>query len=257
MIRTVAGCVMLVFGCWALADGQPVIVVPHQTEATSPKPADPDADLDAERRELRKRLDELLKRLDAKAKAPEPKKTPTVTVTVEPIRIPAERPTVEPIPVPPKVVEPKVVEPTTEPEVKPKIAEPTISDPKADLPSPVPPKVVEPKAAEPVDADPLASGQRLYKAGDFDGALKAFQSVDVTQAGGDKMFVRYMTGCCLRRAGKLSEAAEAYREVAAAGDDEFLAECAQWQLGSIKWREDTEKQLDRLQQLREAGAERK
>ncbi len=223
MMRTVAGCVMLGFGCWALAEGPPVIIVPKTAQPPAELPPavrvkadpapkatpDPDAAVDAERKELRKRLDELLKRLEVKAKAPAP--------------------------------EPKKVVPKVEP----------IPEPKLELPT-VPPKVVEPKAID-IGGDPLAAGQRLYKAGDVDGALTAFQLVDPATAGGNKPFVRYMTACCLRRAGKLSEAAEIYREVAAADDDAFMAECAQWQLGSIKWREDAEVQLEKLRGRREAA----
>lgn len=218
MMRTVAGCVMLGFGCWALAEGPPVIIVPKTAQPPAELPpavkvkADPapkatpdsDAAVDAERKELRTRLDELLKRLEVKAKVPAP--------------------------------EPKKVIPKVEPKAEPKLELPPVS-----------PKVVE------IGGDPLAAGQRLDKAGDVDGALKAFQLVDPATAGGAKPFVRYMTACCLRRAGKLSEAAEIYREVAAADDDEFMAECAQWQLGSIKWREDAEVQLEKLRQRREAA----
>ena len=50
----------------------------------------------------------------------------------------------------------------------------------------------------------------------------------------DRAFVQYMTASCLRQLGKRSEAAVLYRDVADAKDDEFLAECAVWQLTSVQ-----------------------
>lgn len=102
--------------------------------------------------------------------------------------------------------------------------------------------------------DALLLAQNLYRTGDFDAALRAFKLIDLTQyTREDRAFIMYMTACCLRRTNKLSEAAAMYREIIDAKDDEFVTECALWQLGSIRWREDLEKQLGQLKQRRESA----
>ena len=103
--------------------------------------------------------------------------------------------------------------------------------------------------------DPVARAVTLYRAEQYDAAFQAFKIVDLSGLGReDRAFVQYMTGCCLRRVDKLSEAAAVFREVTDARDDEFLTECALWQLSSIRWRQDLEKQLVEMRQRREAAA---
>ena len=43
-----------------------------------------------------------------------------------------------------------------------------------------------------------------------------------------------MIACCLRNLGKLDEAATLYREVANTQDNDMLADCARWQLSSLR-----------------------
>ena len=62
----------------------------------------------------------------------------------------------------------------------------------------------------------------------------------------DRAFVRYMLACSLRRLGKTSEAEVIYREVANSPDDEFLANCAIWQLSLIRSEQELQLQLEQL-----------
>ena len=60
-------------------------------------------------------------------------------------------------------------------------------------------------------------------------------------------------GCiegCLRKLGKLEEAAAMYREVADVREDDFLTECALWHLSALGWRREVEKQLAEIRKAR-------
>ena len=61
-----------------------------------------------------------------------------------------------------------------------------------------------------------------------------------------------MSACCLRKLGRLDEAAALYREGANAREDEVLTDCALWHLSAISWRRDMEKQLETLRERRQA-----
>jgi uncharacterized cysteine cluster protein YcgN (CxxCxxCC family) len=62
--------------------------------------------------------------------------------------------------------------------------------------------------------------------------------------------VQYLTACCLHKLGKTDEAVTLFREVANAKGDPEVAECAQWQLGAIRWRHDMELEIEQLRQER-------
>ncbi|WP_020475423.1 tol-pal system YbgF family protein [Zavarzinella formosa] len=234
MIRTFASVVVLMVGCCVLAQG-PEIPAPTITKgpAVLPIPIDEkntldklktartelktereataktlepeDTSADTERREMRKKLEELIKRLDTR---------PRTSLRDSQ---PAPRPGMSP----------------TDPKSPPFPAETSVS----------------------AATDALLLAQNLYKSGDYPASLRAFKLIDLTlYAREDKAFIQYMTGCCLRRTGKLSEAAVIFRDVADTKDDEFVTECALWQLGTLRWREDMEKQLAQLKQRREAMA---
>ena len=118
--------------------------------------------------------------------------------------------------------------------------------------TPAPPpraKVDLPDGLKPIDAVRLA--QNYYRAEEIDAALKAFRLIDVTALSReDRAFVQYMSACCLRRLGKLPEAAVLYREVADAKEDEFLTECAVWQLQTLRSTQELEAQLEQLRARR-------
>ena len=62
--------------------------------------------------------------------------------------------------------------------------------------------------------DPVARAVTLYRAEQYDAAYQAFKIIDLGGLGReDRAFVQYMTGCCLRRVDKLSEAAAVFRDV--------------------------------------------
>jgi tetratricopeptide (TPR) repeat protein len=101
--------------------------------------------------------------------------------------------------------------------------------------------------------DALSLGNMLFQMGDFDGALRAFRQVDTSKMRVEESApIIYLTACCLRRIGKLDEAAAKFREVAGMKGDEFLAECAQWQLANLRMRKDLEAKLQELRQRRQA-----
>jgi hypothetical protein len=159
----------------------------------------------AERRLLRKRLEELLEKLKTK---PAPGATP------------------------PKkdVPDPKV----------------TTETPKTILP---PPPITE--VGKAVDA--VAQATALYRNGEIQAALGVFGLVDLNSlTPEDRAFVKYMKAGCHRRLNNLVEAARLYNEIITDNTSEFYIECSTWQLSSVRWRQDLEKQLADLRQRREA-----
>jgi hypothetical protein len=95
--------------------------------------------------------------------------------------------------------------------------------------------------------------QALFRTGDYEGALSTFRLLDLAGLHrADRSAVQYLMACCLRRLGKLDQAAALYREIVNSGDDDMLAECAQWQLGAIQWRQTLQAQLEGLRQRRQA-----
>lgn len=101
--------------------------------------------------------------------------------------------------------------------------------------------------------DSMALAQSRFQAGDYAGALQAYQ--DVPRIGlrpDEQMPVLYMIATCHRQLGRLDEAATLYQEVAAAQGDPLLAECAQWQLSSLHWRNEMRNQLNDIRQRMQA-----
>lgn len=129
--------------------------------------------------------------------------------------------------------------------------------------APVPPSKPPTPAANVGLIDPVALAQNLFRTGDFAGALDAYRKAEeafTRQAEGglgagvdpagpeDRVPVKYMIATCLRRLGKTSEAEVIYREVASSRGDEFVAECARWQLTLLTWKKQTEADLAALRQ---------
>jgi hypothetical protein len=101
--------------------------------------------------------------------------------------------------------------------------------------------------------DPQALAQALIGTADYAGALEAYRRLDMKGLKiKDKLFLQYMTATCLRKLGKIDDAATLYREVASSKVDPILADCAQWQLGGIRWRRDAERRLEELKRRRQA-----
>lgn len=125
--------------------------------------------------------------------------------------------------------------------------------------APGPKPVTDPKSAKPevkpdplegaIPIDPLRAAQNLYKAGDVEAAYRTLSYLTKkpeTLAREDRIFAQYLTACCLRKSGKLSEAMVVYRELATANEDEFITECALWQLATIRATLDLQGQLEQL-----------
>lgn len=112
------------------------------------------------------------------------------------------------------------------------------------LPLPRPP--VAPGSGNP-QLDALRAAMNYFREKDYDAALGVTRGIDpVGLAREDRAFVQYLAGCCLRKLNRRSEAAALFREVANAKDDEFLAECAVWQLSLLRSTAEIEAQLESL-----------
>jgi hypothetical protein len=123
--------------------------------------------------------------------------------------------------------------------------------PPVEKPTPAPAAAAEPFPDGTPPADPFLLAQALFRAADFDGALRTYRKLDqdsLTRE--DRVMAQFMIACCLRKLGKLEEAASVYREVANAREDEVLTDCALWHLSAIRWRRDMETQLEEIRQRR-------
>jgi hypothetical protein len=110
-----------------------------------------------------------------------------------------------------------------------------------------PPKTKAPETTDAAKVDAIREGMNLFRDGNFEAARRTFQLIDpAALSREDRAFVRYMLACCLRRLGRTGEAGVIYREVANSPDDEFLANCAIWQLSLLKAEADFQLQLDQL-----------
>jgi hypothetical protein len=103
----------------------------------------------------------------------------------------------------------------------------------------------------PVDAPGL--GRVLFLSGDYAKALATYTAIDpAEQIPEDRLVRQYMMACCLRKTGKLDEAAALYREVGNSGGHESLVTNAQWHLQTMKGHQELVAELARLRALREA-----
>jgi hypothetical protein len=117
------------------------------------------------------------------------------------------------------------------------------------LTPPTIPELDDPKDS-PVDAPGL--GRALFLSGDFSKALATYTAIDPSeQRPEDRLVTQYMMACCLRKMGKLDEAAALYREVGNSGGHESLVTNAQWHLQTMKGHQELVAELARLRALRE------
>jgi tetratricopeptide (TPR) repeat protein len=100
-------------------------------------------------------------------------------------------------------------------------------------------------AGQAVDA--VRAAMNYFRDKDYDAALIVAKGIDPATLGReDRAFAQYLTGSCLLKLGRRTEAAAVFREVANARDDEFLAECAVWQLQLLRSRAEIEAQIEQL-----------
>ncbi|MBN9523138.1 hypothetical protein J0H58_32260 [bacterium] len=115
---------------------------------------------------------------------------------------------------------------------------PTARPPGGPRPAPTP-------AGPPVDA--VRAAMNYFRDKDYEAALLVARQIDPATLGReDRAFAQYLTGCCLRKLNRRSEAAVVFREVANTRDDEFLAECAVWQLSLLRSTAEIEAQIEQL-----------
>jgi len=147
---------------------------------------------------------------------------------------------------------PKSPEPPKLPSFEKKAVVPEVAPSKVPAASPAAktPGTFSPENSKPLD--PLALAQALYRTGNYDGALRAYQLVpSKNMKAGDRMFVQYGIANCLRNLGKWEEASGIYREIANARDEGNLAQCAQWQLGVMRWHQEMDSQLQDIRKRRQ------
>lgn len=102
--------------------------------------------------------------------------------------------------------------------------------------------------------DPMALGQALFRTGDYEGSLKAFELAKKTVTDPrDRAVIKYLSAACLGKLGNVPESTTLFREVANSKADEVLAECARWQLSSQQWREATTARIAQLRALQTAS----
>lgn len=119
------------------------------------------------------------------------------------------------------------------------------------MPPPTPPKFVFDENTKAPDA--LRAAMNLYRIGEIDAALRTFRQIDPnTLAKEDRAFVNYMSATCLRKTGKLNEAADLYREVADKRDDAFIASSASTQIATMKSIQQFESDLEQLRSKRKS-----
>lgn len=139
----------------------------------------------------------------------------------------------------------KKMAPATPPHAAPKVHETPM------MPPPAPPKFVFDENVKPLDA--LRAAQNYYLSGQIDAALRTFKLIDPnTLAKEDRAFVNYMSATCLRKLGKLNEAADLYREVADKKDDTLIASCAVTQIATMKSIQQLETDLEQLRSQRKS-----
>jgi TolA-binding protein len=218
----------------------------QEAENDAPPARKSDKDSQSETANLRLRLAELMMKLGTRARRPTAQATPEsefpnrATPAPGPGGTEGTKPPSVAAPAPEKTVPPKRVEASPVRPAEPRPAEA--------IPSTSAAATIE-QGNKPVD--PPALAQALFRTGDFDGALRTYRMLDPNQLSRvDRPAVQYMIATCLRRLGKLDEAAAAYRDVINSNDDDVLTECAQWQLNALAWRRDLETRLEQLRQRR-------
>jgi TolA-binding protein len=96
-------------------------------------------------------------------------------------------------------------------------------------------------------------GHALFRAGNFDGAMRAFRMIDLKGTKADQRApIQYLIASCLHHLGKNEEAGTLYREVANTLGDDPVATCAQWQLAALRWHKQTQERLAEIRLHRAA-----
>jgi hypothetical protein len=124
-------------------------------------------------------------------------------------------------------------------EERAKSGPPAVRPPVGPRPGPLP------GGGPPVDA--VRAAMNYFRDRDYEAALIVAKGIDPATLGReDRAFAQYLTGSCLLKLGRRTEARAVFREVANAKDDEFLSECAVWQLQLLQSRAEIEAQIEQL-----------
>lgn len=119
--------------------------------------------------------------------------------------------------------------------------------PKPSEPKKEPPKPKEPPTPPPTVVSPIELAEALFRAGKYDEAHRAFENIDLKGLDpSERLSIRFLEACSLQHLGKLDEAKGVFQEIAASQADPFLAQCAQWRLELLSWRQSVHQELQQL-----------
>jgi len=120
----------------------------------------------------------------------------------------------------------------------PSVEQPASESVAAGSPTPQPNSKTEPPSFSdtPIEGpiDRMALATSLFATEQHAGCLRALEGVDQESLKGEKRdWYRYMTACCLRKQGQLSEAESQYRKLLGQSETEWLSEAARWWLDHL------------------------
>ena len=138
--------------------------------------------------------------------------------------------------------------PVVEPVPAPKVAVPP---PIKEGPPPAPQSIPDRDDAAETLVDAPGLGRVLFLSGAYAKSLEAYRSIEPSeQLPEDRLATQYVMACCLRKLGKLDDAAALYREVGNSGGHESLVTNAQWHLQTMKGHQELVAELERLRSVR-------
>jgi tetratricopeptide (TPR) repeat protein len=154
--------------------------------------------------------------------------------------------------------EPPTVAPQTQPRLPDQFEPPLKPKPMPMIPEkPAVEPVIEPRSVFISSAIPgaaesgLLAAQNYFMLAKYREALEQCERIDLLRLHpDDKQATLFLKATCLRKLGSLKESAEAYKEVIVMEGDEMLVECAQWHIQGIRWRLETDANLQKLKQRR-------
>ncbi len=96
--------------------------------------------------------------------------------------------------------------------------------------------------------DALKDGRAAFNTGDYDTALRHFNSAESSlDSDQQRGMAQYMAATCLRRLNRPEEAVRKYEQLADSNTD--LAEYAQWQIKTIRWKSDLDAHAKEIESL--------
>lgn len=140
---------------------------------------------------------------------------------------------------------------TTEPELPQVVKTPAPSKEKQPEKFPLLPPKESSDTSNTRPVDPLALAHALFRSGNYERALQAFEMIDLRGTKADQRApIEYLMASCLHRMGKTKEANARYLQIANTKGDELVAACAQYQIAALRWHTEVQDQLTEIKQRR-------